>query len=590
MGFIKALLLLIAIPLFGFVISLWVLSDLNAELTNNGSELSIRQICTPEILSTASDLKPLCDEIAPILWMQTGSLLSGGAAILLLISFTGFAAIAGKNRTKIAKIFPALVSSTLIFLAILVVIQGAILTYGAYVAESYAIKRVHFVLIGAIGLGALAGGFNLISSAFKLASKQSHGVLGKKLDPNKHPKLFSLIKEISEKLGARSPEHVIVGLDPNFYVTSADVDLIGDNKTLKGETLYLSLPLARILNIEEIKGIIGHELGHFRGADTYYSLKFAPVYSGLSHAVDTMWSNNKEGSASDIAKLPAHAVLSYIIEVFHTNVSSISREREFEADKAASEIANPKYLASSLLKIGLYAGAWNDLQNRVIDRMRNEGKIARNLSQIFSSIVKYDVNEETIPKVIDSIAEQTVAHPTDSHPPTTIRIEKMGLNVKEIERDLLLVPESTCIELLEDSINIEEELTSLQQQYYVALGVKIPADENRNAAATILAAFGAHMVVADGKIEPEEIDKAEAIGSTLSSNFDSIEFREYCLYPDSLPEFTELLNISKSMSSEAKQTIVDYLKEIAGADSEVCEQEESLIRQVAQAFEIKGQD
>lgn len=588
MGFIKPLLLLIAIPIFGFVVSRWVLSDINAEISKGGGEFTVRQMCTPEFLSVASDLKPLCDEIAPILWMQTGSLISGAVAVLMLLSFIVFAAFAGKSRTKIAKIFPSLVTFTLIILAALVIVQGAILTYGAYVAESYAIERVHFVLIGAIGLGALVGGFSLISSAFKLAKKQSHSVLGKKLDSNKHPKLFALISEISEKLGARNPEHVIVGLEPNFYVTSADVNLIGDNSTLKGETLYLSLPLARILRLEEIQGIIGHELGHFRGDDTFYSLKFAPVYSGLSHAVQAMGSDETEGSAASIATLPAYAVLSYIIDVFHTNVSSINRDREFEADKAASEVADSKYLASSLLKIGLYAGAWNDLEGRVVERMRGQGKVARNLSQVFSSIVKYDVNEETIPEVIESIAEQTIAHPTDSHPPTANRIEKMGLNVKEIERDLLVMPKRTCMDLFEDPAKIEEELTTLQQQYYVALGVQLPEDENRDVSATILAAFGAHMVVADGKIEPEEIDQAEAIGLTLSTDFDSIEFREYCHYPDSIPKLEDLLNIFSEMSSEAKQLIHNYLKEIAGADSEVSEKEQELMDRVSEAFEVGG--
>ena len=134
-----------------------------------------------------------------------------------------------------------------------------------------------------------------------IATKQTHSVLGKKLDLQNHPKIFTLIKEISETLGARNPEHVVVGLEPNFYVTSADVNVMGENSILKGETLYLSLPLARILTLEEIKAIIGHELGHFRGEDTYYSLKFSPIYSGLTHAVTAMNIDENEGGTGSIA-------------------------------------------------------------------------------------------------------------------------------------------------------------------------------------------------------------------------------------------------------------------------------------------------
>ncbi len=586
MGFIKALALLVAIPIFGFLVSNWVLSDLNKEITNTGGDYTVEQLCAPEVLSQAPDLKPMCNEVAPILWMKTGSIFSAIAAILLLLSFSLFASIAGKSRTKIARIFPPLVSVTLIILAALVVVQGAILTYGAYIAESYAIERVHFFLIGAIGLGALVGGLSLISSSFKLASKQTHSVLGKKLDSKNHPKLFALIKEISETLGSRNPKHVVVGFEPNFYVTSADVNIIGDNSTLKGETLYLSLPLARILTLEEIKGIIGHELGHFRGADTYYSLKFAPVYSGLSHAVTAIGGDETEGGAASIATLPAFSVLSYIIDVFHTNVSSISREREFEADKAASEVADPQALASSLLKIGLYAGAWNDLEGKAVERMR-EGKFTRNLSLLFSSVVKYDVNEESIPKIIDSIAQQTISHPTDSHPPTATRIAELGLSIDDIEQSLLIMPDNTCVDLFQNPMDIEEELTTLQQQYFVALGVQVPDQSNSDIGATILAAFGAQMVIADGKVEAEEIDEAESIGITLSSDFDYIEFREYCLYPDSIPSVGDLLEASKEISDEGKKMIFDYLEKIAGSDDDVSPDEKQLLIQVSKSFELQ---
>ena len=96
------------------------------------------------------------------------------------------------------------------------------------------------------------------------------------------------------------------------------------------------------------------------------------------------------------------------------------------------------------------------------------------------------------------------------------------------------------------------------------------------------------MVIADGKIEPEEIDQAEEIGLTLSSDFDSIEFREYCFYPDSLPKLDDLLNISVEMSSDIKQLIYDYLKEIADADSEICAAEQELMNRISDAFKVSG--
>ena len=579
MHFLKALVLLIVIPLFGFGVSKWVLYDLNAEIAKENANLTISQLCTPEMLSQAPSLQPLCDEVRPILWMQDWSIISGIVAILLLLSFVFFALVAGKSRTRIARIFPPLVFCSLLVLSVLVLIQGVILTYGAYLAESTAIQRVHFILIGGIGLGALVGAFSLIQSSFKLASKATHTVIGTTLSPNTNPKSFAFVKDTAKKLGATPPDNIVVGLEPNFYVTSADVKVIGDDKTLSGETLFLSLPLARIFTLEEIKAVIGHELGHFRGKDTYYSRKFSPVYAGLIHAVSAMGTEETESNFSSIAKIPALVLLSYMVDVFHRNVSTIDREREFEADKAATEVAVPVALATSLLKISLYAHAWNNLQEISIARLQ-QNKMTRNMSKLFASTVKYDVNKEALPEILSNISQETISHPTNSHPPTGIRIQQLGVQLESIDNSLLLIPQEVAINLIEDYLELEEKLTTLQQQYYVALGVQISDQEETNYGALILAALGAHMVLADGKVEQEEIDSAEAIGVALSSDFDRIDFREYCHYPESIPSIEDLIDAISEIPSDGKKAIYDYLKEIAGSDQEISLEEEKLLERL----------
>ena len=87
MKFLKALVLLLVIPLFGFGVSKWVLYDLNAEIAKKNVNLTISQLCTPEMLSQAPSLRPLCDEVRPVLWMQDWSIISSIVAILLLLSF-----------------------------------------------------------------------------------------------------------------------------------------------------------------------------------------------------------------------------------------------------------------------------------------------------------------------------------------------------------------------------------------------------------------------------------------------------------------------------------------------------------------------
>jgi len=204
MKFLTVLVMLIVIPIFGFGVSKWVLHDLNTEIAKENANLTINEICSPEFLSQVHDLRPLCDEVRPVLWMQNWSAISGGVAILLLLSFVIFALIAGQNRIRVARIFPPLIFCSLFVLSALVIIQGGILTYGAYLAESTAIQRVHFILIGGIGLGALVGAKNLIQSSFKLASKQTHTVVGTILSSSSNPNIFAFVKDIAKNSYTKS--------------------------------------------------------------------------------------------------------------------------------------------------------------------------------------------------------------------------------------------------------------------------------------------------------------------------------------------------------------------------------------------------
>ncbi len=576
MKFVKALVLLIVIPAFGFGVSMWVLGDSNAALAKSNLQFkTMNKLCSSHLPQSNPSIAGACDRALPILLTQKASIISGVVAILLLLSFYIAAIVAGKSRTKITRIFPPLVFTSLVVLAILVLVQGAILTYSVYLFEAKLFNTTHLIIIVMVGFGALAGGFGLIKSSFKLASKQPLTIIGTKLDRHKQRKLFDFVENIANKLGARAPDNIVVGLEPNFYVTSGDVSLLDDDSKLKGETLFMSLPLSRIITIEELTAIIGHELGHFRGNDTYYSLKFAPVYAGLTHGLESMSTN--------IATIPAVSVLTYMIEAFHKNISTISREREFAADRAATEVAKPKALATSLLKLSLYAHAWGNLENSVADRLV-KGQGTQNMSWLFSSIVKYDVSPEKIPEVIDDIANDSIAHPTDSHPPTIARIEKVGVNTSDIDHRELLLQKHNSIDLIEEYRVLEEKLTELQLQYYFALGIEAANEEDINYGAKLLSAFAAHMVLADGKVLAEEVDDAEAIGLELSDDFDFIEFREYCHYPENLPEVDAILEMSKDLEVETKNLIYEYLEKIANADNEVSFEEKALLDKIKNNF------
>ena len=106
------------------------------------------------------------------------------------------------------------------------------------------------------------------------------------------------------------------------------------------------------------------------------------------------------------------------------------------------------------------------------------------------------MRREELPGAMEAVAQETISHPTDSHPPTAIRIENLGFTLDDINPSDLLLSDDSGIELIEDHTRVEEELTTLQQRYYVFLGVEVPNKEKINPETKLIAALGAHMVCA----------------------------------------------------------------------------------------------
>ncbi len=548
----------------------------------------IETICSMSEALADPEITAFCDDLAPIALLGDVSLAAGIIGIAIPIVYWIASILAGRSRRRIAAIFPPLVSISTFVISILVLLHGGILTYAAYIGESYAIERVHFILIGGIGLGAVIAAISLIRASSKVGQKLTTQVFGKSRSKAEAPNLFSFVDKLAEKLGAAPPKNIIVGLDPTFYVTSCDVTVVGEQKTLSGETLFVSAPLSRLMSRDELASIIGHELGHFRGEDTAYSLRFAPVYAGLGSALGVIEADDEEG-ASGIAKIPARAILSFMYEVFAQNEAAIGRERELKADEAGAEASSPLALATSLVKISLFAAFWPHAREQNIERLSG-GKITRNLSKVFQDSAKYDVAHENIENILDSVMEIMIPHPTDTHPSVGTRLNALGIERSQITKDMLLIPGGSAIELIDDFEEIEEEATMFEHRLMVALGhVKVPEDEEKEQDHLLHATYclAAAMVAADGKIEPEEIAVAEEIGKGLFQDFDPVDFRERCNNPDDIPDVEKLTELIGAMvNEEGKPLILRYLKAISESDQDVDEREVALLQRIAEIWKI----
>jgi Zn-dependent protease with chaperone function len=483
--FLLLIALIAAVPLGGYLAGAYAKSDFQkqwAELVVKqfgdraitaleAGQLTLERFCSDPQVATES----ACRTYSDVQLLQQASLVSIAAGLsLLLVIFLG-ARVASSSRSLLLTVFSPGMKAVLLALFGLILAQGAIATYAAYIVESTAFHRVHFFLIGSIGLGAFLGAGAMLKAGFSISKKASISVLGKTAPEEVEPQLWKLVKEIAARLGATPPTNIVIGLEPNFYVTSADVVLFPGASKQPNETLYLSLPLMRILSRDELTAVIGHELGHFRGEDTKFSLRFYPIYAGTGQAL-TALGNRSEDGAHALGLLPGIAILSFFMEQFARAERTIGRNRELEADKAGASVASGRSLATALLKIGAFAPLWGPIRTAMVEAL-NQGRAYTNVSALYAELA----SSSGKPELLDQIATSATVHPTDTHPPTSARIQALGLSVDALRQDALTIDaDASSINLLTNSTKFEEELTDIEHKFLLELGAaRLPDREQQ---------------------------------------------------------------------------------------------------------------
>ena len=550
---------------------------------------SVSQICSMSDFELERNLfdpqsvKNACRDIDPFFLLQKSSIISLIISIGILILFKLVSLFCGTDRDRNANVFPKLIPVTILIIAGQVLVQGLILAYLSYLIPVEIIGYYLPVVTILICAGAAIGFFQVIVSLSSFFKKPQHPERAIIAEKETYPKLWNHIEKIATKIGAEKPDNIIIGLEPTFYAISAEVNLIGD-KTIKGETLFLSLPLMKLFTVEELDGVIGHELGHFKSKDTRYSSKFSPVYANLGKSLENL--ANTTSLYSAIAKLPAIFVLTAMYDSFATNIASISREREFEADKVGCQASTKEGMVYSLAKVVTYSNLWEQTKIENIKRLNN-GKISENLSEVFRESALYNIGKRDINETIKEVLPSIIQHPTDSHPPISERYQNLDFDIENLTRDKITHQGNASNDLIDNVKELEESLTFNEHQFYIALGyANIPDKTDDSGMATIIYSLAAAMIGADGKIDNDEIRVAEDLGVQLLEEFDRVDFREYVKNLDKIPDFKSVADACTNLNSDNKIIIFNFLKAIAEADEDFDKSEESLLNELKNIWSL----
>jgi len=134
--------------------------------------------------------------------------------------------------------------------------------------------------------------------------------------------------------------------------------------------------------------------------------------------------------------------------------------REARADRAAAAVAGADALASALVKVHVFAPAWEAVVDAMVYAVRSRTQYV-NASALFQEIVASNAD----PERLKGLGPQEQGHPTDRHPPLAHRLEALSVDRERLAAaSLVTSPTSPAIALVEDAETIEQGLSAAEQR------------------------------------------------------------------------------------------------------------------------------
>lgn len=160
------------------------------------------------------------------------------------------------------------------------------------------------------------------------------------------PELYSDVQELAQKADLPMPKlYIIPERSPNAFATGRDPE---------HGVVAVTQGIMQILDRNELKGVLAHELAHIKNRDILIGSIAATIAGAITYLAymaqfAAMFGGGERRGANPIA-LIAMAILAPMAAALIR--MAISRTREFGADRGGAEICgNPLYLANALTKL-----------------------------------------------------------------------------------------------------------------------------------------------------------------------------------------------------------------------------------------------
>ncbi|MFH1782864.1 MAG: zinc metalloprotease HtpX [Candidatus Omnitrophota bacterium] len=181
----------------------------------------------------------------------------------------------------------------------------------------------------------------------------------KEIEPNEVPELYNMVNELATEANIPMPKiYIAPQASPNAFATG---------RNPKHSAVCVMQGILNLLNRDELKGVIAHELSHIKNRDTLIMTVTATIAGAITMLASwARWAMILGGfGGRSRSNRDSGNALGYLFMIILAPIAAlliqlaISRSREYAADKRGAMIAHSSDgLASALLKLEKGAKAY----------------------------------------------------------------------------------------------------------------------------------------------------------------------------------------------------------------------------------------
>ncbi len=206
-------------------------------------------------------------------------------------------------------------------------------------------------LVGGIWGEIFALGFAIVMNfstywwSDKLVLKMTHA---QPLSEEQAPELYAIVRKLAQRAKVPTPKL--------FRVPDPSPNAFATGRNPKHAVIAVNDGLLQLLNMQEVEGVLAHEMGHVQHRDTLTSAIIATVAGAIMVLADIgRWvaifggGDERNGRSHPLVLL----LMTLVVPVAALIIQmAVSRSREYEADKASAYLTgSPQYLISALSKL-----------------------------------------------------------------------------------------------------------------------------------------------------------------------------------------------------------------------------------------------